>query len=53
MLKWLQNCYYHTNLQIGIFILAGVLTFVTAFITVSYQAIKVAVSNPVKALRYE
>jgi putative ABC transport system permease protein len=53
MLKWLQNFFYHTNLQVWIFILAGVLTFVTAFITVSYQAIKVAVSNPVKALRYE
>jgi len=53
MLKWLQNFFYHTNLQAGIFILAGVLTFVTAFITVSYQSLKVAVSNPAKALRYE
>lgn len=53
MQKWLQNFVYRTNLQIWIFILAGVVTLVTAFLTVSYQSIKAAVSNPVKALRYE
>ena len=53
MQKWLQNFYYHTNPQVSIFILAGVLTLITAFITVSYQSIKVAVSDPVKSLRYE
>jgi putative ABC transport system permease protein len=53
MQKWLQNYFYHTNLQILIFILAGILTLISAFITVSYQSIKVATANPVKALRYE
>jgi len=53
MHKWLQNFVYRTNLQIWIFILAGVVTLITAFLTVSYQSIKAAVSNPVKALRYE
>ena len=53
MQKWLQNFVYRTNLQIWIFILAGIVTLITAFLTVSYQSIKAAVSNPVKALRYE
>jgi len=53
MQKWLQNFVYRTSLQIWIFIIAGVITLLTAFVTVSYQSIKAAVSNPVKALRYE
>lgn len=51
--KWLKNFYYHTDLQVSIFILAGVLALVAAFVTVSFQSIKVAISNPAKALRYE
>jgi len=53
MHKWLQNFVYRTNLQVWIFLLAGVITLIIAFLTVSYQSIKAAVSNPVKSLRYE
>ena len=38
---------------VWIFILAGVLTLIIALLTVSYQAVKAALSNPVEALRYE
>jgi len=53
MHKWLQNYAYHTPLSIGLFLLTGLITFGIAFITVSYQTIKAANSNPVKALKYE
>ncbi len=51
--KWLQNFAYRTSLGIGIFILSGLLAFVIALITVSYQSIKAAVANPADSLRYE
>jgi putative ABC transport system permease protein len=38
---------------LGTFILAGVLALVIALLTVGYQAVKVAIANPVDALRYE
>ncbi|MBC8415957.1 MAG: ABC transporter permease [Candidatus Cloacimonetes bacterium] len=53
MNKWLKNYAYHTPLNAIIFILTGLMTFAIAFITVGYQTIKVANSNPVKALKYE
>ena len=51
--RWLQNFAYRTSLGIGIFILSGLLAFVIALMTVSYQSIKAAVANPVDSLRYE
>jgi len=55
MNRWLQEFAYRINLhqQGGTFLLAAVLALAIALITVSFQAIKAAVSNPVKALRYE
>jgi len=53
MNKWLQNFVYRINIGVLAFILAGCLAFVIALITVSYQAIKVAIANPVDSLRYE
>jgi putative ABC transport system permease protein len=53
MNRWLQHFAYRTRIGFGIFILAALLTFVIAFITVSYQSIKAAVANPVDSLRYE
>jgi putative ABC transport system permease protein len=38
---------------IGVFILGGLSALVIAIITVSYHTIKAALSNPIKALRYE
>jgi putative ABC transport system permease protein len=40
-------------LDIGIFIVAAILAFVIVLVTVSYQAIRAAVANPVESLRYE
>jgi putative ABC transport system permease protein len=51
--KWLQNYEYRIALSWWILALAGVITIAIALITVSYQAIKAALSNPVKSLRSE
>jgi putative ABC transport system permease protein len=51
--RWLQNYPYRTGPGVWIFILPGAMTLVIAFLTVSYQSIKAARSNPVDTLRYE
>jgi putative ABC transport system permease protein len=53
MHKWLQAFAYHINIQWWIFLLAGIVSVLIAFLTVSYQSIKAAVANPVKSLRSE
>ncbi len=53
MNKWLQNFAYKMNISIWIFILSGAIAIVVALITISFQAIKAAVANPVKSLRTE
>ena len=53
MSRWLQDFAYRISLGIGTFVLAGTLALVIALATVSYQAIKAALANPVDALRYE
>jgi len=51
--QWLQNYAYRTDLTAGIFILAGCLALLVACITVGWQAIKAALTNPTKSLRTE
>lgn len=53
MQKWLETFAYPTDITIWTFALASVLGLVIAVLTVSFQAIKAAVGNPVRALRYE
>jgi len=53
MHTWLQNFAFHIGVEWWVFALAGVLALLIALLTVSYQAIKVAVANPVKSLRTE
>jgi putative ABC transport system permease protein len=53
MSRWLQNFAYRTSIGLWIFLLAAAVAFVVALLTVSYQAIKAAISNPADALRYE
>ena len=53
MRTWLQNYIYRIGIDWWIFLLAGTLALVIAFLTVSCQAFKSARSNPAKALRYE
>lgn len=51
--QWLANYPYRISLSWPLFALAGVLVIFIALATVSFQAIKAAMSNPVKALRSE
>ena len=53
MNKWLQNFAYRINISGWIFLAAGSTAVVIALATVSYQAIKAAMANPVKSLRTE
>jgi putative ABC transport system permease protein len=49
----LQGYAYHIKIEWWVFALAGVKSLLIAFFTVSFQAIKAAVANPVKSLRSE
>jgi putative ABC transport system permease protein len=53
MYNWLQDFAYRTEVRWWIFATAGIATVLIAFITVSFQAIKAAIRNPVKSLRTE
>ncbi len=53
MKSWLQKFAYRMNLGMDIFIISGLLAFGVALLTVSFQSIKVALADPVEALRYE
>jgi putative ABC transport system permease protein len=53
MNKWLQGFAYHTPLQWWMFALSGGLIIIIALATVSFQAIKAALVNPIKSLRSE
>lgn len=53
MHNWLQNFAYRAPFQWWIFVLAGLIAASIALLTVSFQAIKAAVVNPVKSLRSE
>ncbi|MFT3911704.1 MAG: ABC transporter permease [Ferruginibacter sp.] len=53
MHKWLEEFAYRINISWLTFVVAGVIAFLIGFITVSFQAIKAAVANPVKSLRTE
>jgi putative ABC transport system permease protein len=53
MENWLQDFAYRIRIDWWIFALAGILVLMIAIVTVSYQAIKAAVTNPVKSLRTE
>jgi len=51
--RWLGNFAYHINPGVLAFSLAGGVTLLLVFITVSYQALRIALVNPVKILRSE
>jgi hypothetical protein len=53
MHNWLQNYKYRIEISWWIFLIAGIVAILIALITVSFQAIKAAVANPVKSLRTE
>jgi putative ABC transport system permease protein len=53
MTRWLQNFAYRINIHWWVFVLSAILALIVALFTVSFQAIKAAVANPVKSLRTE
>ena len=53
MYKWLQEFAYRIPIGWWVFILAGFIALAIALLTVSFQAIKAAVTNPVDSLRTE
>jgi ABC-type antimicrobial peptide transport system permease subunit len=53
MHHWLASYTYRVNISWWVFITAGFASTAIAFITVSFQAIKAAIGNPVRALRSE
>ncbi len=53
MHNWLQDFAYRINISWWIFLAAGILSLFIALATISFQAIKAALANPVKSLRTE
>lgn len=51
--EWLLTFQYRTDLTIGVFVMAGLIALATGLATVSYQALKAALGDPVKALRVD
>jgi len=51
--SWLDEFAYRTEIAWPLFLLAGVMAIAVALVTISYQALKAATTNPIKALRYE
>jgi putative ABC transport system permease protein len=51
--NWLQNFAYRINFQWWTLALAAIIALVIAIITVSFQTIRAAQSNPAESLRYE
>jgi ABC-type antimicrobial peptide transport system permease subunit len=53
MNKWLQDFAYRINLSWWIFLAAGSIALIIALVTISFQAVKAALANPVNSLRSE
>ena len=53
MNQWLNDYSYRTNISWWIFVMAGLTAMIISLLTVSFQSIKAAISNPVKSLRTE
>jgi putative ABC transport system permease protein len=53
MIFWLRNFSFRIGLDPWIFLLSGLAALAIAFLTISFQAVKAAISNPVDCLRYE
>ena len=53
MHRWLEGFPYRIKLGPGVFVFAGVLAFITALLTVGYQAVRAGSADPVKSLRQE
>jgi putative ABC transport system permease protein len=53
MKRWLQSYAYHTEMEWWIFLVAGFAAILISFVTVSFQAARAALINPVRSLKSE
>lgn len=53
MNRWLENFAYRISIGWWVFVVAGAAALLIALLTISYQAIRAALTNPVKSLRTE
>jgi ABC-type antimicrobial peptide transport system permease subunit len=53
MHQWLQDYAYRIDISWWLFAVGGLLAIIIALATISFQAIKAAIANPVKSLRSE
>jgi putative ABC transport system permease protein len=51
MNKWLQSFAYRVDVHVWVFIAAGFIAVLIAFITVSIRSVKAAMANPAKSLK--
>jgi putative ABC transport system permease protein len=51
--KWLESYEYKTQIGVFVYLSAGLAAFLIAWLTMSFQSIKAALSNPIKSLRSE
>ncbi len=53
MNKWLQGFAYSIDVNWSVFVIVGITVLAITLVTVSFQAIKAAITNPIKSLRTE
>ena len=53
MRKWLEDFAYQTNIGWDVFFIAGMMALAIALLTISYQCIRAALTNPVQGLKSE
>jgi len=53
MKNWLKNFAYQTSINVWVFLMTGALALAITLLTVSYQSIRAALSNPADAIKYE
>jgi putative ABC transport system permease protein len=53
MKKWLENFAYRISIPLWFFLLSAAVVLVTTLLTISYQSVKAAMTNPADSLRYE
>jgi len=51
--RWLEDFPYRTNISLSTFVLSSLIVLLIGMTTISYQALKAALANPVDSLRYE
>ncbi len=51
--QWLHTFAYQVDLNLWTFLIAGMITFLFVFVTLSYHSLKAATTNPIDSLRYE